>query len=109
MTTYKELLNQRAELEKQIEAVRKEAIASAIAEARAIVAEYELTEEDIFASKKVARTSGAAHVTKSVAPKYRDPITGATWTGRGKPPLWIAGQDRLNFLIQDQVVIANAE
>ncbi|WP_284338132.1 H-NS histone family protein [Comamonas sp. NoAH] len=99
MTTYKELLAQRAELEKQIEAARKEALASAIAQVRAIVAEYELTEDDIF-SKKSARASSAGH--KTVAPKYRDPETGATWTGRGKPPLWIAGKDRLNFLIQEQ-------
>ena len=99
MSTYKELLAQRAELEKQIEAARKEALASAIAQVRAIVAEYELTEEDVF-SKKAPRAAAAD--TKTVAPKYRDPETGATWTGRGKPPLWIAGKDRLNFLIQDQ-------
>ena len=100
MTTYKELLAQRAELEKQIEAARKEALSSAIAQVRALVAEYELTEEDVF-SKKAPRTTNTA--SKTVAPKYRDPITGATWTGRGKPPLWIAGKDRLNFLIEDQV------
>lgn len=100
MTTYKELLAQRAELEKQIEAARKEALASAIAQVRAIVAEYELTEEDVF-SKKATRAAASTGA-KTVAPKYRDPATGATWTGRGKPPLWIAGQDRLNFLIQDQ-------
>lgn len=100
MTSYKELLAQRAELEKQIEAARKEALSSAIAQVRAIVAEYELTEEDVF-SKKAPRSAAAG--TKTVAPKYRDPITGATWTGRGKPPLWIAGKDRLNFLIEDQV------
>lgn len=99
MTTYKELLAQRAELEKQIEAARKEALSSAITQVRAIIAEYELTEEDVF-SKKTARTATTGH--KTVAPKYRDPITGATWTGRGKPPLWIAGKDRLNFLIEDQ-------
>ncbi|MFZ7309873.1 H-NS family nucleoid-associated regulatory protein [Comamonas jiangduensis] len=99
MTTYKELLAQRAELEKQIEAARKEALSSAIAQVRAIIAEYELTEEDVF-SKKTARAATTGH--KTVAPKYRDPITGATWTGRGKPPLWIAGKDRLNFLIEDQ-------
>jgi len=99
MTTYKELLAQRAELEKQIEAARKEALASAIAQVRAIVAEYELTEDDVF-SKKSARASSTGH--KTEAPKYRDPETGATWKGRGKPPLWIAGKDRLNFLIQEQ-------
>ena len=95
MTTYKELLAQRAELEKQIEMARKEALSSAIAQVRAIVAEYALTEEDVF-SKKAPRVAAAGSTTKTVAPKYRDPITGATWTGRGKPPLWIAGQDRLN-------------
>ena len=100
MTSYKELLAQRAELEKQIEAARKDALATAIAQVRAIVAEYELTEEDVF-SKKAPRTT-ATGSTKTVAPKYRDPATGATWTGRGKPPLWIAGQDRLNFLIEGQ-------
>ncbi|WP_373785874.1 H-NS family nucleoid-associated regulatory protein, partial [Delftia acidovorans] len=26
--------------------------------------------------------------------KYRDPASGATWTGRGKPPRWIEGKDR---------------
>lgn len=99
MTTYKELLAQRVELEKQIEAARKDALSSAIAQVRAIVSEYELTEEDVF-SKKAPRVASVG--TKTVAPKYRDPITGATWTGRGKPPLWIAGQDRLNFLIEAQ-------
>jgi DNA-binding protein H-NS len=43
---------------------------------------------------KVARSSRAG-----VAPKYRDPESGSTWSGRGKPPKWIAGQDRDSFLI----------
>ena len=33
-----------------------------------------------------------------VAPKYRDPATGQTWTGRGKAPKWIDGKDRSNSL-----------
>jgi DNA-binding protein H-NS len=36
-----------------------------------------------------------------VAPKYRNQATGETWTGRGKPPKWIQGQDRDQFLIRD--------
>jgi hypothetical protein len=32
--------------------------------------------------------------------RYRDPQTGKTWTGRGKPPNWIAAaKDRQAFLI----------
>ncbi|THJ46770.1 H-NS histone family protein [Burkholderia sp. LS-044] len=32
-------------------------------------------------------------------PKYRDPETGATWSGRGRPPAWIDGKDRVPFEI----------
>lgn len=51
------------------------------------------------AKGKKARSGGA-----TVAPKYRDPETGATWTGRGRPPVWMAakiaaGQTKENFLI----------
>jgi DNA-binding protein H-NS len=50
---------------------------------------------------KTAKTGG---VKKPVAPKYRHPASGATWTGRGKAPLWVVeaeknGQPRQQFLI----------
>ncbi len=36
-----------------------------------------------------------------VAPKYADPKTGATWSGRGLAPLWIRDvKDRSKFLIE---------
>jgi len=46
-----------------------------------------------------SRTKGS-----KVAPKYRHPETGATWTGRGIPPKWLAaelaqGRTREEFLI----------
>jgi len=35
--------------------------------------------------------------------KYRDPKSGKTWTGRGKPPAWIAGaKNRDAYLIEGQ-------
>lgn len=40
-----------------------------------------------------------------VAAKYRDPVSGATWSGRGVPPLWIRDvPDRDVFLIQSNPV-----
>ncbi|WP_420484821.1 H-NS family nucleoid-associated regulatory protein [Delftia acidovorans] len=33
--------------------------------------------------------------------KYRNEATGSTWTGRGKPPAWIIGKDRSEFLIDE--------
>ncbi|EPD35077.1 hypothetical protein HMPREF9701_05456 [Delftia acidovorans CCUG 274B] len=32
-------------------------------------------------------------------PKFRNPDTGATWTGHGRAPGWIAGKDRAPFQI----------
>ena len=55
--------------------------------------EHGLTQQDIFGSAKRGRKASG-----SVAPKFKDPISGATWTGRGKAPKWIEGQDRSQFI-----------
>lgn len=91
-TQYQTLLQQRAELDAQIAATLKTEKAAAISQARALAAEYGLTAADVFpaAGKPAASMS---------QPKYRHPETGATWTGRGKPPNWIVGKDRDQLLI----------
>jgi DNA-binding protein H-NS len=95
MTTVAQLLAQKAALEAQIEAARKAENAEAITKAKAIIAEHGLTQQDIFgaSAKRGRKASG------SVASKYRDPATGATWTGRGKAPKWIDGKDRSQFAV----------
>jgi DNA-binding protein H-NS len=35
----------------------------------------------------------------AVAAKYRDPLTGASWSGRGRAPKWIEGKSRADFLV----------
>ena len=37
---------------------------------------------------------------KPVAPKYKNNTTGETWSGRGKPPKWMAGHDKSLYLIK---------
>jgi DNA-binding protein H-NS len=61
------------------------------------VAEYGLTERDIFGRKRVGQQGKK---TAAVAPKYRDPKTGAEWSGRGREPGWIKGKKRERFLIE---------
>jgi DNA-binding protein H-NS len=94
MASYKELIEQRQALEAQIEAARKAEIGEAVATIRQLCGDYGLTEKDIFTGDGKSSRKGSV-----VAAKYRDPATGATWTGRGKAPLWIAGADREKFLI----------
>ena len=97
-TTYKDLLQQREALEKQIAEARRAETAAAVAQVRALVAEFGLVANDIFASGRAPRGTASSRGSK-VAPKYRNPATGETWTGRGKAPKWIADQDRSQFLI----------
>lgn len=98
MSSYKELLQQRENLEKQIQEARQRENQEAVDKVRALVAEFELTPDDIFGNPRKPG-KGSASTGQKVAPKYRNPATGDTWTGRGKPPKWIANQDRDQFLI----------
>lgn len=96
MATYKELLKQQEALALQVEEARKREISDAVSQVRQMVSEFGLTERDVFPS---GRRSGGTRVGGKVAPKYRDPATGQTWTGRGKAPKWIDGKDRSKYLI----------
>lgn len=89
-SSYKELLAQREALEAQIEAARKQEVSDVLAQIRGLVQDYGLTADDIFTARRVS---------PAVAPKYRNPETGDTWTGRGKPPSWIRDKDRTPFAI----------
>jgi DNA-binding protein H-NS len=53
------------------------------------------------ASKSAAKAGN--YIRGPQEPKYRDPRTGATWSGRGRAPVWLAGaKDRTAFLIADE-------
>ena len=95
MTTYKELLKQREALEQQISEARRRELSDAVNQVRALVAEFGLTSQDVFPTGR-ARSASAG---TKVAPKYRNPATGETWTGRGKAPKWIQNQNRDQFVI----------
>lgn len=95
MSEYKMLLEKKRELDAQIDAARKNEWDGAINKARAIITEFGLAVSDVFPSRK----GHAARSSAPVAPKYRDPLTGKTWSGRGKPPLWIADKDRAQFAL----------
>ena len=96
--TYKDLLKQRDELAAQIEEARKREVGDAVAKVRTIIAEYELTPDQVFAPLRKRAVDGDARA--KVEPKYIDTETQKTWTGRGKPPAWIAGKDRSLFEIK---------
>jgi len=98
MTTYKDLLQQRERLEKQIEEAKEREFVAVIAEIKQKMHDYGISAGDLGLSRMAKVGKGRPRA--GVAPKYRDSQTGSTWSGRGKPPKWIAGKNREEFLIQ---------
>jgi DNA-binding protein H-NS len=108
MKTYSAIRAEIAKLEKQAEAARKAEVAGVVGKIKKAIAAYGLTATDLgfgggktkkAASARPAKTSTKASTSVGVA-RYRDPKTQKTWTGRGKPPAWIAGvKDRGAYLI----------
>lgn len=96
--TLKDLLAQKQALEDQIKKLKATEQADAIEKVRKLIEENQLTQDDIFpraSSGKTRKTSTAA----KVAAKYRDPMTGKEWSGRGLQPKWLAGKKKEDFLI----------
>ncbi len=110
MKTYSDIKAEIAKLEKQAEALRKSEFAGVVAKIKAAIAAYSLTAADLGlggGSAKATRPSKEKSIKKTATTtgvaKYRDPKTGKTWTGRGKPPTWIAGvKSRDSYLIDGQ-------
>ncbi|ATF32938.1 DNA-binding protein [Burkholderia thailandensis] len=95
MATYKELLAQLDDLKQQAKTARAVELPDVLVELRKKIVAYGLTQKDLFPP----RLGRPKKVDALPRPRYRDPDTGATWTGRGRAPAWIAGQDRKRFLV----------
>ncbi len=119
MSKYVELKAQAEKYLKQAELLLVKETKEAIVEIKRLMKLYNLTAEDIGLAagrppkagskrgrKPGPRTAGKRSSSRAkktgptqskdgratVAPKYRDPATGATWTGRGKKPKWLSAQ-----------------
>lgn len=87
MPTLAELLEQKAAIERQIIETQREERAAAIAQVRALMAQHGLTVSDLSTRSTAAGKKPGTGA--KVPPKYRDPATGATWSGRGLQPNWL--------------------
>ena len=91
--TYDELIAQRAHIDQQIAQAVSETRKEAVATARELVKKFGISSKELFG--KPNPTKG-----KVLPPKYRDPATGDTWTGRGITPAWLRGLNPDNYLIK---------
>ncbi|GAA7766300.1 DNA-binding protein [Cupriavidus sp. SHE] len=105
MATYKELLAEKAVLESKLEEMREVERGAAVDRIQQLMSEYGLTVDDIVGKRRRGRPAGSkksavAKEKSSLPPKYMNPKTGATWSGRGRAPSWL-GKNRTRFLIAE--------
>ncbi|MFI5447156.1 H-NS family nucleoid-associated regulatory protein [Polaromonas sp. UC242_47] len=115
MTTLNELQQQISQAEAKVKELREKLAqqrnnerAQAIISAKEIIKLHQLSATDLgLATKKSMNRKETATGDKRivVAPKYQDPRSGKTWTGRGKTPTWMAtylsaGNGKQDYLIK---------
>jgi DNA-binding protein H-NS len=120
MATLEQIQARMKKLQAQAEALLAKRAQAAVDQIRELMIKHGLTTADIEARAKARREAKAAGrrlsngVAKTAAgakgklpPKYRDPKTGATWSGHARPPAWIKDvKDRTRFLIDGAAEIA---
>jgi DNA-binding protein H-NS len=120
MATLEQIQARMKKLQAQAETLLAKRAQAAVDQIRELMIKHGLTTADIEARAKARREAKAAGrrlsngVAKAAAgvkgklpPKYRDPKTGATWSGHARPPAWIKDvKDRTRFLIDGAAGIA---
>ncbi len=91
MLIYKSFMEKKALLEEQLQRERLAISEVVLLEVRRCIEEFGFTHNEVF-------PAGATGLRKRRA-KYFDPRTGRTWSGVGREPAWLRGQDRNRFLI----------
>jgi DNA-binding protein H-NS len=94
MSDLEQLIKQREELDQQIERLHQEQREEVLNKIRHLMDLHNLSTDDLMIQPRRTRVQR-----QSVAPKFRDPASGATWTGRGRAPRWLEGKDKEAYRI----------
>ena len=99
MSSYQEILSQIEELKRKAEGVRQQEMSGAIAEIKRLMAQFGISVDDLGVS---ARSGSSKFKSRGiVAPKYRDPVSGKAWTGRGRRPGWVLALEGQGKSLED--------
>lgn len=93
-----ELLAKRAQLDIEIAAQRAARRRDVVEEVVRLIQEYNISAREL--ELRCFRGDGATSSRRRVEPRYWDPKTGATWSGRGKRPRWMDGRDPEEFRLK---------
>jgi len=107
MATIDSLNARIAKLQAQAEALRKKQSAGVISRIQRLMKEHGLTVDDLGQGIRNETRSAEPKTESTASAKYRDPKSGAEWSGRGRAPGWIANaKNRNRFLIDGNAASA---
>ncbi|HDR9881368.1 TPA: H-NS histone family protein [Burkholderia cenocepacia] len=92
---YEELLEKRRKIDIELVSLRVARRGEMLKYISTLIDEFGLEVAEI--EKYISENFGK----RKVRPKYFDPVSGATWSGRGKTPRWLVGRDPEEFLIKE--------
>ena len=84
MTSYLDIKKQIQDLERKAEEQRKRELLEIIEDIKQKMKAYGLTVADLGMKPVKVKTTGV-----KAKPKFRDPASGKTWSGRGQTPNWL--------------------
>lgn len=112
MATLESINARIAKLKAQAETLVSKKSTAVLDKIRGLMEKHGIVVSDIeaHAGKRRGRKPGTAAAKQSASvAKYRDPKTGATWTGHGRAPAWIANaKDRTKYLVDGATASAAA-
>ncbi|EKS70327.1 MULTISPECIES: H-NS histone family protein [unclassified Caballeronia] len=88
-----ELLTRQQQVEQQLIEAKELETRHVLREIVQKMREYGISLNELMGRKADSQPVGAVA-------QYRDPLCGATWSGRGRAPHWIAGKDRDIFRVE---------
>ncbi|MDN7728285.1 H-NS histone family protein [Burkholderia gladioli] len=84
-------------LAKEMDAAHKREVSKVINCIVKLISIYKLSIEDI------AGAISDQHPANRRKARYMDPMSGRTWSGRGRRPVWMKGRDPEEFLLPEDV------
>lgn len=87
--TFEELQAQIAELQARADEIFKAEKNDAVATVRSLIEKFSITAKEAGFEAAAAATGKQHKVRKPAEPKFKNPQTGETWSGRGRMPTWL--------------------
>ena len=112
MNNLVDIQSQIEKLQKQAQQIKTKEFAKTVQDIKEKMRAFGITVKDLQSAKsprgtksldasaKKPRKASSKMAGSKVAAKYRDPVSGKEWSGRGLAPKWLQGREKSEFLIK---------